>query len=280
MRSVISFRFATLDAIVLTAAGIALAAPFVHRGLEQGTSAASLFTLNRPVLSIVTLILIASAALGSWEGIPLSFAMLGLAELALTIGNLIYSYAAVQDAYVDDRWADLAWGGGAIVAMLAASVIVLRIDRPIGLPTRPNIPDLPAGSRAVLLLSLTALASTLAVASYGLLIASNGIVLVGVIASVSIGLAMAVRARASLRASEDAYIRLDQALGETERAKDQMALANKELTRANIEIRAMHIAFAEALNLADERTDGGMRDLIQRTGCDLAAMLEEELEGE
>jgi len=278
MQSVISFSFAMLDAIVLTAAGIALAAPFVHHGLEHGATATSLFTLNRPVLSIVTLILIASAALGSWEGIPLSFAMLGLAELALTVGNLIYSYAAVQDAYVDDRWADLAWGTGAVIAILAASVIVLRIDRPVGLPTRPKIPEVPAGSRAVLLLCLTALASTLAVASYGLFIASNGIVLVGLIASVSIGVAMAIRARASLRATEDAYIRLDRALGDTERARDLMTLTNEELRRANVEIRAMHIAFADALNLADERSDGRMRVLIERTGRDLAAILEEELE--
>jgi hypothetical protein len=278
MRSVISFRLAALDASIVVAAGLALAAPFVRQGLEQGATAASLVTLNRPILSIVTLMLIVSAALGSWEGLPLSFGMLGAAEFALTVGNLIYSYSAVQGAYVDDRWADLAWAAGAVMALLASSLIILRIDRLIRLPARTRIPNHPPGSKPVLLLSVGALSLALTVACYGLLIESHGLALVGVVTSVAIGLSMALRARESIRTAEDAYQRLDRALAETERARDELATANEELGRANAEIRAMQIAFADLLNLADERTHGRMRALIEDTGGELAELLEDQIE--
>ena len=97
MRSLISVRLATLDVVIVTAAGIALAAPFVRHGLEHGADAASIVTLNRPILSIVVLMLISSAALRSWEGVPLSIAMLALAEGILTVGNLVYAFEAVQN---------------------------------------------------------------------------------------------------------------------------------------------------------------------------------------
>src|SRR5262249_53353329 len=91
-RSFISARLATLDAVVVLAAGLALGAPFVRHGLENGADAGSIVTLNRPILSIVVLMILASAALGTWEGVPLSIAMVGLAEVALTIGNLVYAF--------------------------------------------------------------------------------------------------------------------------------------------------------------------------------------------
>ncbi len=40
----------------------------------------------------------------------------------------------------------------------------------------------------------------------------------------------------------------------------------------------MHTAFADLLNLADERSSGRMRELIEDTGNDLAKLLEEEME--
>ena len=50
LRSLISFRLAALDACVLVAAGVTMAAPFIRQSLERGVSAESLFTLNRPLL--------------------------------------------------------------------------------------------------------------------------------------------------------------------------------------------------------------------------------------
>lgn len=270
LRSLISFRLAALDAVIVTAAGIALAAPFVRRGLEHGADAASVVTLNRPILSIVVLMLIASAALRSWEGIPLSFAMLALAEGILTVGNLVYAFNAVQNHYVDGRWATLAWDGGAVAALLAASTMILRVDRPVRVGATSRIPGHPVGSTRVLLVSLVGLLVSCSVAGYGVTIGSRGLMIAGVAACVAIGVAMAFRATDSISSAERAYARLDRALAETERTRDDLA-------RANAEIRTIQIAYAELLNLADERTDGRMRELIEDTGDELAAILEDEI---
>ena len=278
LRSLISFRLAALDACVLIAAGVTMAAPFVRHSIERGVSAESLFTLNRPLLSIVTLMLLVSAVLGSWEGLPRSIALVGLGEIPLTIGNLIYGYAAVQGMYTQNKWANLGWALGGAIFTLGALVVILGLDRPVRIPVKRRIPDHPAGSRPVLLLSLAALGLTLTVAAYGLIIEARGLALVGLIAGVSIGAAMALRARAAIRSAENAYSRLDHSLADVERARDDLTLANEELARANARVQAMQIAHAELLNLADERTDGRMRELIEETASDLADFLSEELE--
>jgi hypothetical protein len=270
MRSLISFRLATLDAIIVTAAGVALAAPFVRRGLEHGADVASVVTLNRPILSIVILMLIASAALRSWEGVPLSMAMLALAEAILTVGNLIYAFEAVQNRYVDERWATLAWGGGAIAALLGAATVILRVDRPVRVGTSARIPGHAVGSTRVLLVSLSGLLLSCGVAAYGVTIGSRGLTIAGLGSCVAIGVAMAFRATDSITSAERAYARLDRALAETEKTRDDLA-------RANAEIRAIQIAYAEILNLADERTEGRIRELIEDTGDELATILEEEI---
>jgi hypothetical protein len=268
MRSLVSFRLASLDAVIVTAAGIALAAPFVRHGLENGANPASIITLNRPILSIVILMVVASAAVASWEGVPLSMGMLGLAEAALTVGNLIYTFEAVQDRYVDQRWATLAWGAGAILALLAASTLILRIDRPIRLSASARIPDHPLGTTRVLLISHGGLVLACCVTGYGRAIASLGVAAAAIGSCVATGVAMAFRATGSIRTAEAAYGRLDRALAETENARD-------ELERANVEIQTIQIAFADLLNLADERTEGRVRELIEATGQDLADLLEE-----
>ena len=88
---------------------------------------------------------------------------------------------------------------------------------------------------------------------------------------------MALRARDSIRTAEDAYTRLDQALADSERTRDQLVTANEDLGRANLELRTLHVAMTDLLNLADERTEGRMRELIEDTGSELAELLEEEI---
>lgn len=280
MRSVISFRIAILDVWAICAATFALGAAFVWRGLEDGVSAGSLITLNRPILSIVTLVLLASAALGSWQGLPLSIVLVGLGEVGLTIGSLIYSYQAIGGAYIDDRWAGLAWAAGAGVTILGASTIILGIDRRVSVVGRARIPKHAAGSRGVLLAAVGAFVLTVGVTSYGLLEDSRALTVVGLVASVSIGIAMALRARDSIRTAESAYGRLDRELADAERARDQLANANEDLARANVQIQAVHIAYADLLNLTDERTHGRVRELIEDAGGELAEFLEGEMERE
>jgi hypothetical protein len=197
-------------------------------------------------------------------------AMLGLAEAVLTVGNLIYAFEAVQNRYVDERWATLAWGGGAIIALLAASTLILRIDRPVRLTTSTRIPNHAVGAPRILLGSLAGLLLSCGVAGYGLTIGSRGLTVAGLGACLAIGIAMAFRATDSIRTAETAYHTLDRALADTERARD-------ELARANVEIQAMQIAFADLLNLTDERTEGRIRELIEDTGQELADLLEDEI---
>jgi len=82
---------------------------------------------------------------------------------------------------------------------------------------------------------------------------------------------MGLRAGDSIRTAEDSYARLDRALAESERTRD-------ELARANAEIRAVHVAYADLLNLVDERTHGRVRGLVEDAASELAELLEEEME--
>ena len=54
---------------------------------------------------------------------------------------------------------------------------------------------------------------------------------------------MAFRARDSIQTAESAYGRLDRALADAERARDELADANEDLARANAQIQAVHIAY-------------------------------------
>ncbi len=278
LRSVMRPRIAALDASVVIAAGLAVGAALIGHRLEEGFSASTLVTLNGPILGVLILMLIASAAIGSWEGISRFFAFFGAGIVALTAGTFIYSYHAVRETYADDRWSGLVWAAAAVLILLAATVIILGVDRPLRIVDRAAIPNHPPGSNSVLLLFLGALALTLGVALYGDVAEIRTVALVGVGASVAIGIAMALRAREAIRTAEDAYARLDRALAESERARDELAAANEDLVRVNMELRVMHTAFADLLNLADERSSGRMRELIEDTGDELAKLLEEEME--
>jgi hypothetical protein len=122
----------------------------------------------------------------------------------------------------------------------------------------------------VLLLSLGALGLTVGIACYGLLTEARGVTLAGLIATLSIGIAMGLRAGDSIRTAEGSYARLDRALAESECTRD-------ELARANAEIRAVHVAYADLLNLVDERTHGRVRGLVEDAASELAELLEEEM---
>jgi hypothetical protein len=271
MRTVISLRHAALDASVIVAAGLALGA--VGHGLENGVSFDSLGTLVRPTLGIVMLTLIVSAALGAWQGLPLSLVLFGVGQICLTLGGLVYTFSVVEDESVDLRWTGIAIASGAAFSMVAAGVIVLGLDRPVRLVSEMRIPRHAVGAKGVLYAALGALATTLGVAVYGHFMANGAVLAVGLLTSGWVGAAMAFRARNSIREVEQAYVDLDQAHLALERAHDELADANQELARTNVEIRTVHAAFEDLLVIADERTHGGLRELIEETGEDLAEFL-------
>jgi hypothetical protein len=278
MRSYDVVRFATVDACVIAAAGIALGAAFIGRGLESEVSALTLTTLNRPLLGIVTLMLLASAALGSWEGTPRSLVLIGLGEAGLVIGNLVYSYAAVQGRFDDNRWANVGWATGAELCVLAASTIILGIDRPVHVTARRRSPDHPSASRAVLLVNLGTIAITLGVAAYGATNDLHAVALVGVLASVTIAVAMVTRARGSLRRAELSSALMETVLAESERARARLDMDNAKLQQANAGLRTVQLAVAQGFDLIDERTQGRLRKVVEESGDELAALVEETLD--
>ena len=87
------------------------------------------------------------------------------------------------------------------------------------------------------------------------------------------GVAMTLRSWGAIRELERAYERLDRAHVELEHANDRLLETNDRLAAANVEIRSVHGAFEEVLVLVDERTDGGLRNLIEESGEDLARFL-------
>lgn len=278
IRSYDVVRFATADACVIAAAGIALGAAFIGRGLENEVSALTLTTLNRPLLGIVTLMLLASAALGSWEGTPRSLVLIGLGEAGLVIGNLVYSYAAVQGRFDDNRWANLGWTSGAELCVLAASTIILGIDRPVHVATRRRIPDHPSASRAVLLVNLGAIALTLGIAAYGTTNDLHAVALAGVLASVTIAVAIVTRARGSLRRAELSSALLETVLAESERVRAKLDSDNAKLQQANAGLRTVQLAVTQGFDLIDERTQGRLREIVEASGDALAALVDETLE--
>lgn len=278
MRSLVSVKLALLDACVIVAAGVALGAAFIGRGLEAGTSFASLATLNRPILSIVTLMLLASAALASVEGLPRSIVLLGGGEVAITIGSLLYSYAAVRGDYVDDRWANLAWAAGAGLSMLAAAAIILRVDHPLRSAPRQQLPGHRAGARAVLLVSLAASAVSLGVALHGFLGGHPNVGAIGIACAAVAALAMSLRGRNAILTAEQASIELDRALATTEHDRDELHQANTLLEERLDELRTLRLVSAQWLNVLDDRSDGRLRELVERAGGDLEALTEEHCE--
>ena len=140
---------------------------------------------------------------------------------------------------------------------------------------RPLVPGRPPGPLPVALAALFAAATALAIAWPHGLSGSLAVAFVGL--SSGLVLAVALRARRSFGVLEAAYLDLDRALFKSEQACDRLSVENEELAGANVGLRAAQIAFAEVLNLANERSKGQMRTLVEETGEGLAEILAEQL---
>ena len=178
------------------------------------------------------------------------------------------------------RWANLGWTTGAGFSILAASVMIPGRDRPARLPGRHPIQGRVDGLRVVLPVAFVAIASTLGVAVDGLITDRAGVTIVGLATSITIAVTMGVRARDSIRMAERSSELLDSALAESERARDELRIANEKLQRTNASLRTLHIAVAQGFNLIDERTQGRLRSLVEEAGDDLAALVAETLDDE
>src|SRR4051794_11498269 len=157
MRDAIRLTDAALDTLVVVAPGIAVGAAFIDRQVAHGYSGVSLISLYRPLLAIATLMLIVSAALGASDRMRRSVVLIGLGQVCLTAGHLIYSYLTVRGGELDDRWTDVAWAAGATASSLAASAVILRADPLVSFGRPRDAAGYPPGSRATIVLGFVGL---------------------------------------------------------------------------------------------------------------------------
>ena len=143
-------------------------------------------------------------------------------------------------------------------------------------PARPLVPGRPHGPLPVVFVSFAA-ATAFAITSLEQLSVGLTVAFVGLSSGLALAVVLAVRARRSIRALTRAYLELDRGLFESEQTRERLSVAIGELAGANVQLRAMSIAFAELLNLANERSNGRMRALIEETGAELAQILHEHL---
>lgn len=91
--------------------------------------------------------------------------------------------------------------------------------------------------------------------------------------------ALVLRSVRLAQAEADAQHRLEALTRESAESCRRLEEANAELRARNTQLLAVHISFADLLKLADERSGGHMRMLIESTGEELAEWLERQIEG-
>jgi hypothetical protein len=266
-----------LDYSVVFAAGACVAVALLEDQVRTGWSAASLDAAFRPVVNVLLVTLIASAGLGRWQGLPLPVGLLALGQVFSAAGDILFAYNTARGSYVDDRWTNLLWLTGAVIAMVTAASVILRIDRPIRLSRHA----LPGVSPAVIgFAAAGAWVVASAVMVYGALGEHRAALCAGVAAGLWIGIAGPLRTAGALREAREAYLRLDRAHFSLERASehaselvDERDETIAQLAQRNVELTAIQTMLGSLFELADERSDGELRSRLHETAEELAAWL-------
>ena len=119
---------------------------------------------------------------------------------------------------------------------------------------------LSAGTRALLLVTLNAIAVTLAVAAYGVVMERKSVAIVGLAATALVAVVMTLSARHFAR------------------AREELDLTNARLQRRNAELSAFHLGVVHGFALIDERTHGRLSELAQEVGDELAELIDDALD--
>lgn len=275
--SVGSLWLSVLDTSVVAAVVVAVGAFLIHSDLVGGVPRIGV-ALGGPLLGIGAVTLVAEAALRPATGVRLSVAILSLAEIPIVAGGLVLASGFVRGARVDWRLVDLPWAAGVVVALVGVGVSRGGMDRRLRLPPRSAIPGHRVGARAAVFVSAGMLTLMLAIAGDGVVGGSRGVTVPALVGAAVVGVAMAVRAGGSIRGAEAAYRRCDRALAASEDVRDALVLVNEELAEANGRLRAAQVGLEALLTLADERTEGRLRQLLELAGEDLAELVEQQFE--
>lgn len=279
VRDALRLREAALDySIVLAAAGCLVIATIGHQ-LAPGLTWAGADATLRVVAGILTVTLVASAALGRWRALPLAIGLFAVAQTFNALGNVMVGFLTAQAAYTDNRWPSALWFTSAMIAIVAAATILLRVERPIWL-SREALPAV--SPRALMVAAVGAWAVAGTVSLHGALAGKPAALYAGIAACVWIGLAVSLRTLSALEESRAAYRRLDEAHVELERAADEAGRLAAErdetitaLARRNVEHSAVQAMLGSLLELADDRSDGQLRARLQETADELTGWLPE-----
>jgi hypothetical protein len=142
----------------------------------------------------------------------------------------------------------------------------------------------PAATRAaqslvppLLPVTLASTVSALAVATYGVVTGRKSVAIVGLAFTAFIAVVMAVRARTAIRAEIRSREVCDRALAKSERAREELRLTNERLQRRNADLQAFQLAVVQGFDVINERTQGRLKELVEETGDELAALVDDAL---
>lgn len=269
VRDIVRPRDTLLDYSVVVAAAASVAVAMVGHA-HGGWSFQTITEVVRCLLSLLTVVIIASATLGRWQALPIPVGLVGVSLVFDAAGFLWMSYFISKGTYTTDRWPTALWFSAAVLALLAGLCVIAGIDRPIRL-ARHALPGMSPVS--LLAPALVALGLATGVAVHGAVSASSSSLFAGIGAIVWIAVAALLRTTAALSEARTAYRGLDAAHLELERAHERSAELVAKLERRNLELTTIQTLLGEVFEIADERSDGQLRSNLEETGADLARWL-------
>lgn len=102
--------------------------------------------------------------------------------------------------------------------------------------------------------------------------------MVGLAFTALVAVVMAVRARTAIRAEVGSRHVSGRALAKSERAREELRLANERLQRSNADLQAFQLAVVQGFDVIDERTQGRLKELVEEAGDELAALVDDALD--
>jgi hypothetical protein len=126
--------------------------------------------------------------------------------------------------------------------------------------------------------TLVSIVSPLAVAIYGVETDRKSVAIVGLAFTALVAVVMAVKARAAIRAEIRSREVCDRALAKSERAREELRLADERLQRRNADLQAFQLAVVQGFDVIDERTQGRLTELVEEAGDELAALVDDALD--
>lgn len=267
VRDIIRPRDTLLDYSVVVAAATSVAVAIVGH-VHGGWSFQTVTDVLRLLLTLLTVVIIASAALGRWQALPIPVGLVGATLLLDAAGFLWLLVSRTGDPSY--RWPTALWFAAVVLALLAALCVIAGVDRPIRL-TRQALPGMSPAS--LLAPALVALGLAAGVAVHGALGAGASSLYAGVAAIVWIAIAALLRTTAALSEARIVYRGLDAAHLELEQAHERSAKLVGKLERRNLELTTIQTMLGEVFEIADERSAGQLRSNLEGAGADLAQWL-------